>query len=153
MKQYVSAGEHHDGDNASAPVSSVTQLDIWLSVQENTRMSWSCQHAGGFLHHGNDHRNEIHRTISDPKRETVSSCTRGDWREPSRLACPCVQTSAENTPLSPPEQEPALPHFNSPHQHRILLSSHLNKFRTAVQWYARQFRIVGIKVLRSPEIK
>ena len=85
LKQYVSAGEHHDGDNASAPVSSVTQLDIWPSIQENTEMFSGNQHAGGFLHHGNDQRNEIHRTISDPKRETVSSCTRGDWREPFKI--------------------------------------------------------------------
>ena len=31
----VSAGEHHDSDNASAPVCSLTQLDIWPSIREN----------------------------------------------------------------------------------------------------------------------
>ena len=29
--------------------------------------------------------------------EKVSSCTCGDWHENTRLACPCVQTSAENS--------------------------------------------------------
>ena len=33
-----------------------------------------------------------------------------------------------------------MPQFNSPHQHRILLSSHWNKFCTAVRWYSRQFQ-------------
>ena len=47
--------EHHDRDNASAPVCSVTQLDIWPSIRENARMLWRDPHAGGFLQHGNAH--------------------------------------------------------------------------------------------------
>ena len=88
--------EHHDRDNASAPVCSVTQLDICPSIRENTKMLLRDQHAGGFLHHGNAHRNEIHRT-SDPRRKKSHPCACGDCHERTRLACPCVQTSAENT--------------------------------------------------------
>ena len=61
--------EHHDRDNASAPVCSMTQLDIWPSTREYTMMLWRDPHAGGFLHHKNTQRNEIHRTTSDTKRK------------------------------------------------------------------------------------
>ena len=97
LKQYVSTGKHHDSDKASAPVCSMTQLDIWPSIREGTRMLWRDPHACGFLRRGNAQRNEIHRITSDPKPAKVSSCTGGDWHEHSRLACPCVLTSAENT--------------------------------------------------------
>ena len=73
------------------PVCSVTQLDIWPSLREVTRMLLVI-----FLHHGNAQRNELHRTTSDPRPATDSSCTCGAWREPSRLACPNAHTSAEN---------------------------------------------------------
>ena len=95
LKQYVSAGQHCDRDSAPAPVCPMTQLDIWPSTRENKRMLWRNPRAGGFLHHGHARRNEIHRTTSDPKPATGSSCTCGDWHERSRLSCPCVQTSAE----------------------------------------------------------
>ena len=91
-----SAEEHRDSDNAPAPVCSMTQLDLWPSTRENRRRLWRDPHAGGFLQ-GNAGRNDIHRTTSDLKPATVSSCTCGDWHERSRLACPFVLTSAENT--------------------------------------------------------
>ena len=99
LKQCVSAGEHHDSGNASVPVCSMTQLDIWLSIRQNKRVLRD-PHAGDFVDQGNAGRNEVHRTTLDPKPATVPPCTCGDWREPSRLACPCVKTSAGNTSLN-----------------------------------------------------
>ena len=46
---------------------------------------WRDPHTGGFYCHGNAQQNETHRTISDPKPATISFCTGGDRREPSRL--------------------------------------------------------------------
>ena len=66
-------------------------------MRENKEDVCRDPHSGGFLHQGNAGRNEIHRTTSDPKRETVSSCTCGDWHERLRLACPCALNSAEHT--------------------------------------------------------
>ena len=50
LKQYVSAGERRGSDNASAPVCSMTQVDIWPSMRENKEDVCRDPHAGGLLH-------------------------------------------------------------------------------------------------------
>ena len=65
-----------------------------LASKTREKMLWCDPHAGGFLHHGNTRFITQPRT---PKLAQVSSWTCGDWHERSRLACLCVQTSAENT--------------------------------------------------------
>ena len=73
LKDCISAGEHHDRDNAPTPTCSVTQLDIWPSIRGTARLLWRDPHFGDFLHHGNAQR--VHHTTADPKPVTVSSCT------------------------------------------------------------------------------
>ena len=134
-------------------------LTSGLPCERTKRMLCCDPRAGGFLHQGNAGRNEIHRTTSDPKLETVSSCTCGDWHERVRLACPCDLTSASlvNSTHIATVTGTGLTQFNSPHQHRINLSSHLNEFCTAVEWTTRQFQqsrgTVDIRILRLPKVK
>ena len=72
LKEYVSAGVHHDRDNAPAPICSMTQVDIW---PEGTRgCLWGDPHAGAFLLHGNAQRDSSHNL---GRFHLVHVC--GDW--------------------------------------------------------------------------
>ena len=149
MKEYVSAGVHHDRDNAPAPICSMTQVDIW---PEGTRGCCGVTHmlvlssSMGML-------NGIHRTTSD---RFILYLFVG-----LALVCPCVQTSAGNTlsgmlhPDRHRDKNQRCRDLNSPQHHRLPLSSGLNKFCAAVWWCTRQFptceRHVDIRVLRLPE--